>query len=480
MAGRTARGGAWALGGQAVKFAGRMASVAILARLLTPADFGLVAMAAPIVAFVGLFKDFGLSAATIQRDRITQDQLSALYWINVLAGLLLSAAATALAPAVGWFYGDQRLVAITAALGLSFALSGLQVQPSAVLRRQLRLRRLTVIQVSGYLIGIAVAVVSAHSGAGAWALVYGTLAGDLASALLLTAGAGWRPGRPARCQGLGQLLGFGGHVTAFNLINFFPRNLDNILVGRVWGEGALGLYSKAYELLLLPVRQVNGPITQAVVPALSRLRDEPERYRRYYVKSLRMIVTLTAPAIAFLVVAIDPLVRIVLGPQWLDMIPIFQALGPAALIGTSNIATGWVFVSWGHVRRQVWLGLISATIVSAGFLLSVSHGPVQMALTYSLIVLVIRWPQLMLCYHGTPVRLRDFFAATGRPMATAVLASALVFLVGPLATTPAIDLAGRAGVFALAALAFWIALPGGLAMLREMTRDLRHLRGSAA
>jgi O-antigen/teichoic acid export membrane protein len=256
-----------------------------------------------------------------------------------------------LAPGVAWFYSEPKLLSITLVLAIVSLFTGLSAQHAALLSRQMRLTAGATISVISMLTGVLVAVAAALWGAGYWALVVQRLAEPLTEMVCLWTVCRWRPGLPRRASGVRSMLLFGGSLTASNLLDYSSRNLDNLLIGWHWGAQPLGFYARAYGLLLLPFRQMIGPISLVTIPALSRLQNNPLRYQAYYRKAICLLVTVSMPAVAFLVVAANEIVLTILGPQWLEVVPIFQALAPAAFVGMLSGTLGWVYISLGRGVR---------------------------------------------------------------------------------------------------------------------------------
>ena len=312
---RTARGGAITIFSQGTKFLLGMVGTVILARLLSPEDYGLVGMVAVVTGFIAIFKDLGLSVATIQKAEVNSQQISTLFWINLLLSAGIMLVTVAIAPGIAWFYGEPKLIAITIAYAAGFLFGGLTVQHEALLRRRMRFLALAIAEVVALVLSSVVAITLAWNGARYWALVFSQLCLGLTYGLAVWIACGWRPGLPVRNSGVRQMLAFGGNLTGFGVVNYFARNLDNLLIGRYWGPEQLGLYARAYQLLLLPIDQMITPITAVAVPALSRLKDSPERYRQAYLRLLEKVALLTMPIMAFMIVSSDWLVAIVLGPE---------------------------------------------------------------------------------------------------------------------------------------------------------------------
>jgi PST family polysaccharide transporter len=239
----------------------------------------------------------------------------------------------------------------------------------------------------------------------------------------------WRPGRPHRAPGVREMLSFGGHLTGFNTVNYFSRNLDNVLIGWRWGAGPLGLYSRAYNLLLLPLQQINYPAATVAVPTMSRLQDDPDRYRRVYREVLGKLTLITAPVVAFLIATASWTIAIVLGPQWHGAAEIFAWLGIAALVQPVANTTGWLFITQHRTRELFHWGLIGSAMSVASFIIGLPYGPVGVAAAYAISGLLIRTPFLV-WYVGRrgPVSARDILQASLKPWLTGLAVLAVVVL----------------------------------------------------
>jgi PST family polysaccharide transporter len=235
---------------QVAKFVLNLGSTVVLARLLTPRDFGLVAMVTAVTGFLTIFRHAGLATPTIQREHITHAQVSNLFWVNLCVSGICMVIAAALAPVLAWFYHNPRLVAITLALSVTFLIGGFRVQHLALLRRQLRFKALAIIDVGSMALGVAVAIVMAVMGFGYWSLVGLSLATELGSFILTGSISQWRPQWPSRRSGVRPLLTFGLHQTAASLIFSVARSSDTLLVGRFYGAGAVGLYTRGAALVI--------------------------------------------------------------------------------------------------------------------------------------------------------------------------------------------------------------------------------------
>ncbi len=416
-----------------------------LARLLAPADFGVVAMAAPMLAFVGLFADFGLTQATVQKPDMDAAQLTFIFWANLALSGLAGAVAFAAAPAIALFYGDERVGGVVTALSATFLLGGLGAQHLALLNRRLAFVRLAAVDLASFVAGAGAGLVAALHGAGYRAVVVTQLVTSAASLALAWGVVRFVPGRPRWTAEARGLLGFGRDLTGFNLANFFARNLDNVLIGRFAGEASLGLYDRAYKLLLLPLGQITGPFAKVATPLLARLHDDSEAYCRAYLRLLETVLLLTYPGMAFALVSSDLLIPTVLGPQWAGVSPIFSILALGGFFAPVSNSAGWLFVTQGRTREMRDWGFVSSAMFVLSFVAGLRWGAIGVAACYIGVGAVIQGP--MIWWASTrrgPVGLSSLLAS---------LAPCLVALLVTLATERGLQAALPADALSLAILA---------------------------
>ncbi len=409
------RSGAVTMGAQLVRLVLAFGSTMILARMLTPGDFGVVAMVASVTGIVGIVLDGGLSAATVQRKDSTHAHFSALFWVNAVMGLILGALCAALAPAIVWFYDDPRLHEVTLISALALVVSGLGIQHAALLVRDLRARELAAIDVGAVLVGIVVAIVLAGSGHGYRALAWMPAAQALARLVGLVAAVRWLPEFSLASGTVWQDLSFGARITGASIMDYLARSLDNVLIGRAWGDAALGGYYRAYSLLMLPLRQVLTPMTSVVFPTLSRLQLEPARFRRYYLQSLFLMTVLTTPLCLGLGVLAEEAVYVLLGPQWRDSAPIFRLLSVAAAIQPVTGTVWWLYPATGRGGAMLRRGGLGSAVFILSFLIGLPWGPVGVATAYATANLLWFLPCMKFAIEGTSVTLPDMLRAVRIP-----------------------------------------------------------------
>lgn len=413
---------------QGMQVATQFISVMVLSRLLAPSDFGLVAMCAPIISLLGMLQNFGLVQATVQKKDLTVEDVNFLFWINLTFSAVLALLLLALSPLIAIFYEEPRVGPLIAAMSSTILISGLGAQHGAILNRRMEFGRIAFLTVIGSVSTLTVAVAWALVSPSYWALFAGTLTGATLATLLTWVFSGWLPGLPRRARDIRGLMGFGAGITGFNLTNFFARNLDNVMIGKVWGSVELGLYDRAYKLLLLPLRQVSNPLSRVMIPALSRMLDEPHRYRHAYLRVLNLSLLLILPGVAWATATADRLIPFVMGDQWQGSAPIFMALGFAGLVQPLNNPTGWLFISQGRSTDYMIWGFITAGISIAAFASGIYWGAIGVAIAYAISEYIKTVPLWHFISRRGPVRWRDALDACGPLMLAAHLCLAAVWL----------------------------------------------------
>ncbi len=247
---------------QGVKALMSVVSQVVLSRILFPAQFGIVAMVAPVLAIVGLFNDLGLSSAVIQRDKISQEDLNSLFWLGLGASSLCALVVIAISPLVALAYHQHAVGSVCAALACQMPLGALAGHSSALMARKLRFKAIAFMEVLSQGAMLTVSIIAAKAGAGYWALVLGQLAMTLTQAVGDRQLSGWRPSRPKWTPGAVPMLKFGANLTGFNMLSMFSMYSDNILVGILRRPGALGLFDKSFSMVIRPVGSITAPISR--------------------------------------------------------------------------------------------------------------------------------------------------------------------------------------------------------------------------
>ena len=424
---RSVRGGAVTLVAQGLKIVIQFGAIVVLARLLSPDDFGVFAMVAAFLVVLELLKDLGLSTATIQRQDLSHSQVSTLFWLNCGLGVVVAILTAALAPLLAWFYGEPILLRITPVVALSFLFTGVSAQHIALLRRQMRFTAAAATQLGSEAAGLVAAVIAAMAGLGFWALVIQRLAWAVVMAVSAWVLCSWRPGRPGRLAEVRELVAFGGNATGAMMVAGLAANLDKVLIGWYWGGVPLGLFERAQKLLQQPIQNLNIPLATVALPTLSRLIDQPEAYRKSYIGVVQRLTMLIAPLSALMIAAAGPVLTLVLGSQWVGSAPVLAWMGMAVVFTPLNYSLSWLYMSQNRTREMLRASLVNSALGVGALVIGVPFGIAGVAIAYTVSVVVFRSPALFwLAGRRGPVPIRDFYRILGVPsLATAAGAGAI-------------------------------------------------------
>jgi O-antigen/teichoic acid export membrane protein len=426
---KTIRGGLARLCAQGADFTLRLLSLMVMARLLGPKDFGLVGMVTAFTGVLILFRDFGLSAAAIQRPVVTEEQKSTLFWINVLFGAGLVLLTIAMAPFIAAFYHEPRLVGVASALACSFLLNAAGIQHGVLLQRQMRFTALAVVSIISLIVSTTIGIGGAMAGYGYWALVAMTLTQPLFTTLGFWLATAWIPGPPRRGVGIRSMMHFGGTVTLNGLVVYIASNFEKVLLGRFWGADALGIYGRAFQLINIPTANLNSAAGEVAFAALSRLQDDPPRLKSYFLKGYSLVLAMTMPMTAACAVFADDMILVFLGPKWKAAAAIFRLLAPTILVFAIANPLSWLVMSLGLVRRALKMGLVIAPLMIASYVIGLPYGPEGVAFAYSAVMILWIIPVIAWSVHGTVISFWDVLLAVSRPLASSVVAAGLAFAV---------------------------------------------------
>ncbi len=419
---QTIRGGAVTFTAQGIKVVLNLASTVLLARLLTPYDFGMISMVTGVTGFVEAFKDAGLSLATVQRERITQEQVSTLFWVNVGISAVLMIVVLAISPALAMFYHEPSLTWVAAAISVTFLLGGLTVQHQALLRRNLRFRQLAVIDVISLGTGIITAIILAWMGFRYWALVWMNLITAVTNVIAVWVALPWRPGLPKRHCGVRPMITFGGSIVATRFIFSFVSNTPNILIGWYWGAGAVGLYQKAYSLLMFAIDQIHGPVAAVALSPLSRIQSDPERFRRYFLAGYSIVISFALPLVVVSAVFSEEIIRVVLGPRWSGAVEVFRWLAVGSIFVVLLNPLGMILQASGRAVKQVKITIVDSILIIIAYVGGLKFGPVGVAIGFVIIRALVYIPISYAMLRGSGISLAKLLQTALLPLVASAVA----------------------------------------------------------
>lgn len=390
--------------GQAMGFTVQLVATVVLARLLMPGDFGVVAMVTTFSLLLMSFGITGFTEAVLQCEHIDHFLASNLFWINIGAGLLLAVGFAAAGSLISRFYGDPRLRNIAVGMALAIFLNSASVQHLALLKRAMRFSLVSANDMLSRAVQVLVSIVLASAGWGYWALVAGAIAQPLSTTIGAWVLCQWLPSYPRRVAGTGSLVRFAIQTYGRYSVNYSTRNLDNLLVGVRLGPDVLGFYKKAYDLFLLAATQLVSPLTMVALSTLSRFKGDVQQYKRYFLRALAVLAFVGMGLGGDLTLVGKDLIRVLLGAKWTEAGRIFTFFGPGIGIMLIYGTNGWIHLSIGRADRFFRWALIEFAVTALLFVLGLHWGAVGIAGAWTLSFWILVVPSFW--YAGRPIEFR--------------------------------------------------------------------------
>jgi polysaccharide transporter, PST family len=411
--------------GRGVNVVVQFASTVLLARLLSPHEFGLVAMVTALVLFAPVLVDLGTSDACSQKAHITDDEISGLFWLNVTIGGALTVLFAASSGLIGAFYGEPELKGVALVSSLTFIVSAVSIQHYALMRRAMEFQRIAIIDLSSNVISSIVSVLLALLGWGYWALVVKPIVQLTLTAFGAWISCRWVPGRPCFSSEVKALVRFGLGVTGFTVLDTLSRSADRIGLGYFNGPGALGYFQNAFLLYDNLLSMVTGQIHNIGVSSLSKLREDVPELKRYWSAALSSMTFFTAPAFAVLAVAGQDLVIILFGQKWAAAGPLLSVFAIRGIAASVERTLGWLHVAAGRSDRWMRWGVFSAACHFVALAAGLPFGAMGVAVAYTMTMFCLFVPALAYSGHPVGIGVRDVLSATVPQVGSAVIAVAL-------------------------------------------------------
>jgi len=389
----------------------------VLARLLAPSDFGLVAMAMVILGFVDLFSSLGTAAAVIRQKTLPQDLLSSLFWTNVLFGLFATGMLILLAPLAAAFYREARLTSVMQWLALTLGLAGFRSVPQALMQRDFAFERLAKLEIGSSCIGLLVGVGAALFGFGVWSLVVQSLVMNIFLTCMIWLANPWRPQFVWKWTSLKGVASFSLNLTAYNVFNYFARNADNFLIGRYLGVQSLGYYDLAYRCLLYPLAAIASTVGRVILPAYSRIQDDNAQFRAAFLKIASIIAVIAFPAMVGLAAVCEPFVLTVFGVKWAPIVPVLMILAPVGAAQSVISTIGNIYQAKGRTDLMFKWGAFAGSLSVIAFIIGLKWGIVGVAAAYAVCFSMLIYPGLAIPLRLIEMRVSTFGRAIWRTLA---------------------------------------------------------------
>jgi O-antigen/teichoic acid export membrane protein len=394
----------------------------VLARLLVPKDFGIIAMAGVFTRMLGLFSTMGVTPAIIQRANVDDEFLSTAFWGNLITGVVFTLVGVGIAGLIGKFYNEPLVGAVFSVLTLRFVLAGMSVIPNALFARQFKFALMEMREMAGVAVGGCTGIGLALAGVGVWSLVAQVVLGDVAGMLLLWHATPWRPRRVFVWARFRELWAFSGQMLGAQVSNYAVKYFDNLLVGKTLGAVMLGYYSFAYSLFLAPLIDISLTVGRVTFSAFSRLQEDAHRLRQGFLLATKYVGLCAAPVLMGLFLIAPDLIRVVFGAKWMPAVSVLRILSIAGFFKSQSIVWTSVLPAVGRVDVLFRLSVGSALIYVPAFFVGLHWGIVGVAVAYTFSTLILVPWQLAHVQRVLVLRTRDYVSAL-RP---AVLACAVM------------------------------------------------------
>jgi PST family polysaccharide transporter len=398
---------------------GKLATTAILARILVPSEFGLVSMAAVLVEFAMIFRDLGTGSAVIQREENSQRLLSTVFWANIAFGVLITSAIILAAPLVAAFYDEPRLTLILRVLSVAFLFASASVLQQAILERKLAFASLAKYELAAFLVAAMTGITMAVYGFGVWSLVAQTVALHATLCVLLWRSEKWRPSLEFSREDLREIWAYSMNHAGSQMLTFLGRNADYVLIGKFLGAEALGFYTIAYRLVLYPLQSVTFVLARALFPVYARIRDDHARFRSAYTRMVGGIASLTFPIMIGAMALREPLILTLLGEKWLPVVTLLLILAPVGMTQSIGSSAALIYRAKGRADWMFRWFLVSTSLTVAALVFGMRWGIYGVAFACLSINLLLIYPHYLLPFRLIGLTWREFL----RPLAAPLLAS---------------------------------------------------------
>ncbi len=405
------------------------ARLVVLARLLSPKDFGLMGMVMVIIGIGAAFADMGISNAIIWKQDVSSEQLSTLYWLNIIAGIVVFGAATAISPLVSVFFHEPRLVNLMFWAAFIFPVTAIGQQFQTLLQKELRFNTLALVEMVSAAVNAAVAITAAFLHQGVYSLIWGQLAASACAAFLF-AFIGWREARPRfifKPRNLDGMISFGLNQMGQRAVDIFATNVDYIMVGHFLGPRALGVYMLAWQLMIAPMSKVNPILTRVAFPVFARKQTDDGALRRGYVELSKMVAALAFPIIVLIGATAHVLVPAIFGPKWNAAIPLIEMFVLLGLLRSLSNLLWPMVLAKGRADIGFKLSVAVAAISTVAFWFAAQSGVYVMAWAEVAVAALLFLVVLKVLRNLIGLEYRDYFRGVGKPTLLTLAAGGVAY-----------------------------------------------------
>ena len=437
---KTLLGASWKVIGQIVSQAIQFAIAVILAHLLAPRDFGLAAMVMILTNFGSIIASFG-RAAVIQKAEVSQDLLTSMFWLNVAIGMLLTALLAASSPMVAAVYKEPQLLWLTIAFSSTFIINSLNITQNALLQREIDFRTFAIMDITTEVVAGGCCVIAAKMGCGAWSLVLQSVLTSFLRTVILWTQSPWRPDGRFQWRAVRVILDFSIHAFLADAMQYWVRNVDNLLVGLFLGSGPLGIYTRAYAVMLVPINRVARVLSDVMFASFSRIQDKREYVRRVFLKMTRVVALVTFPMMLGVMAVARHFVHTLFGPQWSAMVPVLEVLCVIGLIQSVMMFMRNIYLTQGKASLYLRVEFPLQLLQILGIVIGLKWGIMGVAIGYAAASILVSYPSLYFAGRmiglGTGEYVRNLFGVLGCAAAMAISLRGLVYVLPQGISSPA-------------------------------------------
>ncbi|EMH4162843.1 lipopolysaccharide biosynthesis protein [Pluralibacter gergoviae] len=405
----------------------QLVNMVYLATIIPPSEYGIMAMAAVIINLGVLLRDLGTASAIIQRKELSHTLINAIFWLNLILGLVLCLVVIFLSPVISSVYKQQELTPVLILLSLTFPLSSCGAVHLALLERVSLFKKISLVEVSSSLFSVLIAVVLANMGFGVYSLVIQAIIMSLSSSILFWHYSDWRPSMPSfkTFKNLSEIYSFSANLSFFNIINYFSRNADSFVIGKYMSAFILGNYNLAYRIMLFPIASLTFVFGRSLYPILSRHQDDKDYIKKIYLDCVFYILIISAPLMTGIAVFSHPFVNIVFSPKWTLTADILIWLAPTAILQSVISTTGAVFSSQNKTGLLFVMGVIGSTLMLSAFIIGVNYDIVTFAKLYLIANIINFFPPIYFSLKLLKSNFLEFF----RKIAPIIFSTLLMMLI---------------------------------------------------
>jgi len=406
----------------------------VLARLLSPEEFGIVGLVTVFTGFAAIFLDLGFGAALVQKKSVTDTDLSTVFWFNIAAGTFLTLLLASCSGLLSRFYEKPILQTITIIISLNFFIRSLAVVQNNIFLKKIDFKSLTIRNILTTVLSGGAAITMAFLGYGVWSIVAQSLLTSTLSTIFIWFLSSWRPRFLFSWDSLREMRKFSANLVANNSLNYWTRNLDNFLIGKFIGASALGIYSKAYGLMLLPLNNVSRVISNVLFPSFSSIQDDITRIRNIYLKITRSIALITFPLMIGLLVVANDFVLTLFGNQWAPMVPVLQILCIPGMLQSIGSLNGSIYQSLGKTDLQFKVTSILKVARIILLIVGIYWGIIGVAWAYAISVYILIYPMYYFPCKLVNISFKELLANVAPVFTCAISMGAMLWLSGQMMT----------------------------------------------